>query len=291
MPRLFLPLLLVASAASFSPQIKSIHRLAPLNVGVTLDWDDQVDESFWMEQAQSCANSDSCSLEENKVCLEKVIRIQSACSAGSLIGDHACDDVISAAEIVANLRSKIDKQSQVLSALIAATMVANASFLACLFAAIATAGLFADPNAAPFTPQEWWWSIRDGYLPLMLKEHYQNGGFAGAAPESTSFTLQEMWWALKGGYLNTLLSQFFHNGGLSSIDDGLASVSPFTPQEWSFTMQGGYIPQILSQTFVHGGLTDVDADTLPITPQEWIWATQGNYLGGLMKSFIEHGGI
>jgi len=288
MPKLFLPLLLVATATSFSPQIKTIHRLAPLNVGATLDLDD---EASWMGQAQSCASSDSCSLEENKVCLENVIRIQSACSAGSLIGDRACDDVISAVEIVANLRSKIDKQSQVLRTIIAGTMVANASFLACLFAAMATAGLFVDPNAAPFTPQEVWWSIRDGYLPLLLKEYYQNGGLAGATPESTSFTMQEMWWALKGGYLDTLLSQFFHNGGLSSIDDAVASASPFTPQEWSSTMQGGYMPQILSQTFVHGGLTDVDTDTLTITPQEWIWAAQGNYLGDLMKSFIEHGGI
>lgn len=290
MPRLFLPLLLVASAASFSPRIKTVHRLAPLNVGATLSWD-EADEAVWMEHAQSCADSDSCSLEENKVCLEHVLRIQSACSAGSLVGDAACDDVTSAAEIVANLRSKIAKQSQILSALIAATVVANASFLACLFAVLATAGLFADPNAAPFTPQEWWWSVRDGYLPLMLKEYYQNGGFAGAAPESTSFTLQEVWWALKGGYLDTLLSQFFHNGGMSSIDDAVASASPFTPQEWSFAMKDGYIPQMLSQTFVHGGLADVDADTLPVTPQEWVWAAQGNYLGGLVRSFVENGGI
>lgn len=108
MSRAYLPLLLlIASASSFAPNVQTVHRLAPLNVGATFD-----DESFWMQQAQSCASSDSCSLEENKSCLENVIRIQSACSAGALLGDKVCEDVTSAAEIVANLRSKIDKQSQ-----------------------------------------------------------------------------------------------------------------------------------------------------------------------------------
>jgi hypothetical protein len=108
MTRLHLPLLLlVASASSFAPNVQTVHRLAPLNVGATYDGE-------WMEHAQSCADSDSCSLEENKLCLENVLRIQSACSAGSLLGDKVCDDVTSAAEIVANLRSKIDKQSKVL---------------------------------------------------------------------------------------------------------------------------------------------------------------------------------
>lgn len=111
MTRLSLPLLLlVASASSFAPKVQTVHRLASLNVGATYD----DDSSFWMAQAQSCASSDSCSLEENKLCLENVIRIQSDCSAGSLLGDKVCDDVSSAAEIVANLRSKIEKQSQVL---------------------------------------------------------------------------------------------------------------------------------------------------------------------------------
>ena len=107
MTRLYLPLLLVASASAFSTPSQTIHRLAPLNVGATYD------ESFWMEHAQTCANG-SCSLEENKLCLENVLRIQSACSAGSLLGDKVCEDVTSAAEIVSNLRSKIEKQSKAL---------------------------------------------------------------------------------------------------------------------------------------------------------------------------------
>ena len=110
MTRLYLPLLLVASASAFStPSQKTIihPRLAPLNVGAIHD----SYESYWMEHAESCADSDSCSLEENKLCLDKVLQIQSGCSAESL-GDKVCEDVISAAEIVSNLRSKIDKQSQ-----------------------------------------------------------------------------------------------------------------------------------------------------------------------------------
>ncbi|CAJ1969448.1 unnamed protein product [Cylindrotheca closterium] len=286
MTRLHLPLLLLAaSASSFAPNVQTVHRLAPLNVGATYDGD-------WMEQAQSCADSDSCSLEENKLCLEHVLLIQSACSAGTLLGDQVCEDVTSAAEIVANLRSKIDKQSQVLSSMIAGTMVASVPVLLGLFAVIATVGILADPNAAPITPQEWWWSIRDGYFPLMLKEYYGNGGLAGASLDATPFTLQEFGWAIKGGYFNTLLWQFFQHGGLP-IDDCLAAASttPFTPQEWSFAAKDGYLQQILSQTFMNGGLEGAESSTLPITPQEWVWAAQGNYLGDLVKSSIQNGGL
>jgi len=284
MTRLILSLLLVASASSFSTPSQTIHRLAPLNVGAT--WDD---DSFWMEHAESCANG-SCSLEENKLCLENVLRIQSECSAGALIGDKVCEDVTSAAGIVANLRSKIEKQSQVLSSIVAATFVINVTFLFGLFAVMATSSVLSDPNAAPFTPQEWWWSIRDGYLPLMLKEYYRNGGLGGASLEATPFTLQEFGRALQGGYLESLLSQFFQHGGLP-VDDSVAAATPFTPQEWSFAARDEYLPQMLSQTFLNGGLEDTESSTLPITPQEWVWAIQGNYLGDLVKSYLQNGGL
>lgn len=177
-----------------------------------------------------------------------------------------------------------------LSAMMTGSMVVNVSVLFGLFAVITTAGIFADPNMAPFTPQEVWWSIRDGYFPLMLKEYYQNGGLAGASLEATPFTLQEFVWAIQGGYLDTFLWQLFQHGGLP-IDDSLISSTPFTPQEWSFAAKDGYLPQILSQTFLNGGLEDVESSTLPVTPQEWIWAAQGNYLGDLVKSVLQNGGL
>lgn len=120
--QLYLSLLLIAGASSFAPRSTIFHhRLAPLHVGAT--WDPRSSESssnhdelYWMEHAQSCATSDSCSLEENKLCLENVIRIQTECSAGGSLMEEveACDDVSAAAEIVATLRSKIAKQSQAL---------------------------------------------------------------------------------------------------------------------------------------------------------------------------------
>merc|ERR1719223_2659430 len=91
-----------------------------------------------------------------------------------------------------------------------------------------------NPDIAPITMQEWWWSVRDGYLPLLLKEYFTNGGLAGS---------------------------------------DLSSSDAFTPQEWSHAIQGGYLDQMISQTFSYGGLTEVqEVDTLPITPQEWVWA-------------------
>jgi hypothetical protein len=179
------------------------------------------------------------------------------------------------------------------SAIMAGTTAMTIS-LVLVFLAVGMTGLtYNDPNVAPFTVQELWWSIRDGYLPLMLKEYYQNGGLATAPSEATPFTMQEVVWAVKGGYLDQMAAHYFRNGGLA-MDEQLVSSAPFTPQEWLFSIQGGYLDQILSQTFMNGGLTDVacDMDTpLPLTPQELVWAAKGNYLDALTKSYIHNGGM
>lgn len=292
MMRVSLSLLLVASSSAFTANVHTVRHLAPLHVGATWDWNN--DESFYLqEQAESCASSDSCSLEDARVCLDNMIRIQSDCSSGSLVGSKVCEDVSDAAAIVGSLREKIDTQSKRMSAIMAGTTAINIS-LGLVFLAVCMTGLtYNDPNVASFTAQEWWWSIRDGYLPMMLKEYYQSGGLATAQSEATPFTMQEVVWAVKGGYLDTLAAHYFRNGGLA-MEEQLVASAPFTPQEWFSALQGGYLDQILSQTFMNGGLTDVasDMDTpLPVTPQELVWAAQGNYLDTLTKSYIQNGGI
>jgi hypothetical protein len=179
------------------------------------------------------------------------------------------------------------------SAIMAGTTAVTISLVLVFLAVCMTGLIYNDPNVAPFTVQEWWWSIRDGYLPLMLKEYYENGGLATAQSEATAFTMQEVVWAVKGGYLDQMAAHYFRNGGLA-MDEQLVSSAPFTPQEWLFAIKGGYLDQILSQTFRNGGLTDVayDVDTpAPLTPQELVWAAQGNYLDALIKSYIHNGGM
>lgn len=107
-----LSLLLVASSSAFTANVHSVRRLAPLHVGATWDWNNDNDESFFLQQAQSCVSSDSCSLEDAQVCLDNMIRIQSGCSSGSLVGSEVCEDVYDAAFIVGTLREKIETQSK-----------------------------------------------------------------------------------------------------------------------------------------------------------------------------------
>eukprot|EP00980_Cylindrotheca_fusiformis_P028693 scaffold22638_cov138-Cylindrotheca_fusiformis.AAC.5 len=295
MLRLPLSLLLVASSSAFTTNVQSVARLSPLHIGATWDWNIEGDESFLMKQAQSCVNSDACSLEESQECLENVIRVQSACSSGSLLGSEVCDDVDDVASLVATLRERIDRQVQRMRVMKAGSTAISVSLAMVALTVCATGLIHNDPAVAPFTLQEWWWSIRDGYFPLMIKEYYENGGLATAQSEATPFTMQEVWWAVKGGFFNDMAAHYFRNGGLGLAgDEQMASSAPFTSQEWLFAAQGGYLDHILSQTFVNGGLADLSADidpVLPLTPQELVWAAQGNYLNELVKSYIEKGGL
>ena len=117
MMRIILSLFLVAgSSSAFTTTVQQQRPTTlPLHVGVALDWNSQQqedDESFLMQWASECADSESCSLEDAKFCLDNVIRIQSGCSSGSLVGNTVCDDVVVAAGIVANLREKIDRETK-----------------------------------------------------------------------------------------------------------------------------------------------------------------------------------
>ena len=296
MMRVLLSLFFVTGSSAFTTNVQRTTSL-PLNVGVALDWNSQDEESFLMQWASECADSESCSLEDAKVCLDNVIRIQSGCSSGSLVGNSICEDVDVAAGIVANLREKIDSETKRLSLISAGSSVLNASLVLLFLSASVTGMTHLDPNVAPFTAQEWWWALRDGYLPAMLSEYFKYGGLATAdyQPETTAFTLQEVWWAAQGGYLDTLFAHFFKNGGLAADDQLLASSVPFTPQEWMWSVQGGYLNEMMSQNFLNGGITDVassDVDTyLPITAQEIVLAAKDGYLDTLTKAWLQNGGV
>jgi hypothetical protein len=112
MMRVSLFLLLVASSSAFTANVRTVRRLATLHVGASWDWKNDNDVSFFLQQAQSCVSSDSCSLEDAQVCLDNMIRIQSGCASGSLVGSEVCEDVYDAAAIVGNLRKKIETQSK-----------------------------------------------------------------------------------------------------------------------------------------------------------------------------------
>jgi hypothetical protein len=103
---------LLSSASAFTAPRPALRlSTLPLNVGAALDWN-TYDERSIMERAFDCANSDSCSLEDAKVCLDDVVHIQSGCASGALLGSDVCEDVGTAVDVVANLRVKIDQETQ-----------------------------------------------------------------------------------------------------------------------------------------------------------------------------------
>ena len=110
-----------------------------------------------------------------------------------------------------------------------------------------------DVNAGgivPFSAQEVWWSIRDGYFGDLAHHMLRNGGLvvadAMAAPVGSSISPQELWWSIRDGYAGDTI---FSSGG-----GGVESV-PFTPQEVWWAIQHGYSYDMLEHWFRNGGLS------------------------------------
>jgi len=288
--------LLASSSNAFTvPRVSSTKGQSILtrNVGLALDWDGVEDEAFLMKRAMDCASSDSCTLEDAEHYMESVLHVQSSCASGALIGSEICTDVVDAAETVATLREKIARESKKMFAMNASMSVVNVALLFAFLSAVVAGSVHVNPDVAPFTTQEWWWAIRDGYFPLMVQTYFRDGGLMGASPEASPFALQEWFWAVRDGYFMTMVEHYFQDGGLAGGEsDGFASV-PFTPQEWQWAVNGGYVDRVLAETFQTGGLSGVESgsDVVNFTPQEWVWAAQRGYLPQMTADFFRNGGL
>jgi hypothetical protein len=177
-------------------------------------------------------------------------------------------------------------------------------------------------DASPFTMQEWWWAMRDGYLPTMMEYYFRHGGLASvdsvvgessvmAATANAAvlpFTLQEWGWAMQGGYLPRMLAEHFQQGGLvvDAASSSMASVSAVTsssqdlattvsiaPQEWIWAAQGGYLDTLVAHVARNGGLaTGADVTSaVPFTLEEWQMAMKGGYFNTMMEHYIRNGGL
>eukprot|EP00429_Kryptoperidinium_foliaceum_P021136 CAMPEP_0176144282 /NCGR_PEP_ID=MMETSP0120_2-20121206/73457_1 /TAXON_ID=160619 /ORGANISM="Kryptoperidinium foliaceum, Strain CCMP 1326" /LENGTH=336 /DNA_ID=CAMNT_0017480647 /DNA_START=70 /DNA_END=1082 /DNA_ORIENTATION=- len=301
--------------------------VGPLNVGAVMDWNESdLDESFLMQRAEAYANSAQASLEELRTALDDVIHVQSGCVSGSVLGD-VCDNVGAAAELVANLRQKIQQKSKEVAKYSITTKknkacrfccwcshylllsvcfslkchedcheFATISLAAMALAALASGLSAAHVDASPFTPQEVWWSIRDGYFPDLLSQYFRHGGLATLDYESetTPFVMQEWWWALKGGYLNNMVNQYFQNGGLATAEGFRPDATHFTANEWLSAANGGYVNQMMSENFKNGGLAiaeRMDVESLAVTPREVFWAVRDGYCSDLVSHVVRNGGV
>lgn len=192
--------------------------------------------SYIMSKAQECAFSDTCSMEDAEMYLREVVHVQGDCAAGVISGHDLCEDVTLTVEIVAGLRDKIAGvgasrklrmafQSASVEASRANERVRQAvvpMFVVLLGIYAANVAIQASHNdgVVPFTAQEWYWSLRDGYFDTMVFTFLSKGGLTavehgiGAGDDYLPFTAEEWTWALRDGYLGDMISSSFRHGGL-----------------------------------------------------------------------------
>lgn len=287
----------MVSHAFHLPEMKSpVFVRGPLHVGIAWDWNDQdLDETFLMQRAQACADSESCSLDDARTCLDDVLHIQSVCVTGAVAG-NVCDNVDGVIEVVAKLRQKIaDKTTE------AILMATGTNFVAVSLAVVAMAAMASGFSAvhldsSPFTLQEVWWSIRDGYFFQLLSHYIRHGGLATIDydSETTAFSLQEWWWAVKGGYISTMTDHYFRNGGLATAAGLLPDTASLTVQEWTHALKDGYIDQMILHNFKHGGLARIESsglEAIATTPRELYWAARDGYAMDFIDHVFRNGGI
>mmetsp|Transcript_59821 Transcript_59821/g.97753 ORF Transcript_59821/g.97753 Transcript_59821/m.97753 type:complete len:307 (-) Transcript_59821:25-945(-) len=282
----------ISNFASQTPGQRS--GVSQLNVAASLDYGSEEAAFAMMQRAKECANSDTCSLEEAEEFLSSVLHIQSGCASGALVGEELCEDQDVAAEIVAGLRAKIEKGVSIENRNIPRNVLL-VTLAASMLSVAALSMVAVQPDATPFTLQEWWWAIQGGYLNTMLEHYVRHGGLSVVDYEPTAvpFTLQEWWWSLSGGYFDRMVLEHFQNGGLL-VSEYQLETSPITLQEWWWALSGGFLNTMIVHNYQNGGLltgADYHSDTVAFTPTEWFWAAKDGYIETIAQHFFRNGGL
>jgi len=202
-----------------------------------------------ISQASLCADDESCSIEAANLYLKEIVHYQSGCAAGTLSGNDVCEDVVGVSEVVANLRHKIDSSNGVDNKLEKNDKLVESVAFATLYALAAGIALsqpHLDGNVVPFTIQEVFWAIRDGYAGDLATHYLHNGGLlVGDALSSCvrGMTPQELLWSARDGYM---FSSYGLDGGVESL--------PLTPQEVWWSIKDGYVADLVGHYFRNGGL-------------------------------------
>lgn len=224
-----------------------------------------------LSSASLCAHSESCSIEDAELYLNEIVHVQSGCAAGTMSGNTVCKDVLDVSEVVADLRQKIgegakhevrtfwgkrQEELEILAAASDASAPLKPAYLAiaalstvAVISAFQPATMDASAGVVPFSPQEVWWAIQDGYLGDMTHHLFRNGGLLvsdAAGTVGSSLSPQELLWSIRDGYAG---DTFLANGG-----GGVESV-PFTPQEILWSVQNGYANDMVAHWFRNGGLS------------------------------------
>ncbi|KAL7434914.1 hypothetical protein ACHAXH_006028 [Discostella pseudostelligera] len=137
-------------------------------------------------------------------------------------------------------------------------------------------------------------------IAIMHAFHYPPPALESAM--AVPFTFQEVWYAIRDGYFDTLVSHWFRNGGLlvgsvDFVDDAMlplsSSLSSLTPQEVFWSIRDGYADDTLfsSSTLSSSSFLSSMGGMVPFSPQEVWWAMQGGYVDDLMGHWIRNGGL
>lgn len=202
-----------------------------------------------LSQASLCADDESCSIEAANLYLKEIVHYQSGCAAGTLSGNEVCEDVVGVSEVVANLRHKIDNSNGVDNKVEKNDKLVESIAFATLYAlatGIALSRPHLDGNVVPFTIQEVWWAIKDGYATDLATHYFHNGGLLVGDALSSSvrgMTPEELLWSARDGYM---FSSYGLDGGVESL--------PLTPQEVWWSIKDGYVTDLAGHYFRNGGL-------------------------------------
>lgn len=222
-----------------------------------------------MMKANICAHSDTCSIDEAENYLNEMLHLQSNCASDSLRSDAICNDVLFPSEVIAGLREKIQRQTEIRNNKLSPLSVGFNPVFLTIVAIYLSSGLFSliHNNPDAFTTQEWMYALQGGYLDDMVSQYMKYGGLSPITPivaDENSMvvvpiTLQEIWWSLRDGYFGRLMTEYQNYGGLLSIVDGspekdLLIATPFTSEEWTSALRDGYLPTMIAHYVRNGGL-------------------------------------
>jgi len=227
--------------------------------------DSEEEALFLMSKANTCAHSETCSIDEAEAYLEEIIHIQSGCVSGSFSSEQVCDNIEFPNEVIAALRQKIASSANTPTAALNAKSMMSPIFLTMFMIYLSSSiiSMNQQQGVDTFTAQEVWWSIRDGYVPTMIAQFVKNGGLAPITETAEKsvvlpFTPAEWWWATRDGYLGNMIAASIKSGGLemSMVDLGTDTPvpTPFLAEEWSYAIRDGYLGEMISHYMRNGGL-------------------------------------
>ena len=120
----------------------------------------------------------------------------------------------------------------------------------------------------------------------MLQPATMDATAGGVVP----FTANEVWWAIRDGYAGDLATHFFHNGGLVVSDASPVVGSVLSPQEFLWSVRDGYADNTMLASGIGGG-GGGGVESVPFTPQEVWWAVKNGYSGDMMDHWFRNGGL